>query len=81
MFDMGRIGSGDIEIKPTELVAKEKMNDGDAANHASQSGLTDNDFDTIGLFVDRKLKSYLKENQTQLVTISERRKTDVQSGQ
>jgi len=41
MFDMGRIGSGDVdvnvdvEIKPTELVAKEKMNDGDAANNAS----------------------------------------------
>jgi hypothetical protein len=35
MFDMGRIGSGDIEIKPMEPVAKEKMNDGDAANHAS----------------------------------------------
>lgn len=62
MFDMGRIGSGDVEIKPTELVAKEKMNDGDAANNASLSGLTDNDFDTIGLFVDQKLKSYLKAN-------------------
>ena len=35
MFDMGRIGSGDVEIKPTESVAKEKMNDGDAANNAS----------------------------------------------
>lgn len=62
MFDMGRVGSGDVELKPPELAVKEKMNDGDAANNASQSGLTDNDFDTIGLFVDQKLKSYLREN-------------------
>lgn len=35
MFDMGRIGSADVEIKPPESLAKGKVNDGEAANNAS----------------------------------------------
>ena len=65
MFDIGRLGSGDIQFKPSESGAKPKKSiDNLPRNDASrpQSGLTEKDFDTIGLLVDEKLKSYLKEN-------------------